>query len=47
MPPSKKCCGARGLSSHITEDGPPERMMPLGCSRAKASAALLNGAISL
>ena len=27
---SKRCCGARGLSSHITEAGPPDRMMPLG-----------------
>src|SRR3712207_8478006 len=35
-PASKKCWGARGLSSHITEEGPPERMMPLGPSRLKA-----------
>ena len=43
---SKKCCGARGLSSHITDDGPPDRMMPLGFSRSNASSAALNGAIS-
>jgi len=44
MPASKKCWGARGLSSHITDEGPPDRMMPLGFSRSKASAALLKGA---
>ena len=29
-PLSNKCCGARGLSSHVTEAGPPEKMMPFG-----------------
>jgi hypothetical protein len=46
-PASKKCWGARGESSHITDAGPPERMMPLGFNRSNASAAALKGAISL
>ena len=29
-PLSNSACGARGLSSQVTDDGPPEKMMPLG-----------------
>ena len=42
-PASKTACGARGLPSAVTEAGPPERITPFGCSRAKASAAFWNG----
>ena len=43
---SNTACGARGLPSVVTEAGPPEKMTPLGFSRAKASAAFWNGWIS-
>jgi hypothetical protein len=45
-PASKIACGARGEMSSVTEAGPPERMTPLGCIAAKASAAFWNGTIS-
>src|SRR5438874_2635345 len=41
------CCGARGLSSQVTEEGPPDRMIPFGFSRWKASSAALNGPLSI
>ncbi len=46
-PLSKISWGTRGLPSSSTEAGEPERMIPLGCIRAKASAAVVKGAISL
>ena len=46
-PLSNMICGMRGLPSAVTDAGPPDNMMPLGFSRAKAAAAELKGAISL
>jgi len=46
-PLSKITSGARGLPSSSTEAGEPDRITPLGAIRAKASAAALNGTISL
>jgi hypothetical protein len=37
---------ARGLSSQVTDAGPPEKMIPLGPRRSNASSAALKGEIS-
>ena len=45
-PAENTSCGARGLPASGTEAGPPEKITPFGFSRAKASEADWNGAIS-
>jgi hypothetical protein len=47
LPVSKTAWGARGVSSPITEAGPPERMIAWGANAfRKASSTLLKGWIS-